>query len=290
MNKNNYFKNLFKKNIIIALILIVCYIFYGTITYGDHSLMLLLFLTTNFFISIKIFQTNTLSKALKSILILISPIMLIFLMFFFIYNQYSRTILYLIFLPISSALAYTYFKFKHKTIIFLAIGVFGIVGYVLFQNVLILVENQNAEVNSRYPLVHFTDENNTTVNFKKDKIIVLDFWTTSCAICFIKFPDLEYTYLKYKNNPNVVIYAVNVPLKQDDFTKTTKILNNLGYTFPKIYATSAKQIEDSLKINSFPHLIILKDGRIRYNGIFENDRKVAFYNIESVINKLLIEK
>ena len=273
-----------------ALILIVCYIFYGTITYGDHSLMLLLFLTTSFFLSIKIFQTNTLSEALKSILILISPIMLIFLMLFFIYNQYSRTILYLIFLPISSVLAYAYFKFKHKMIIFLAIGVFGIVGYVLFQNVLILVENQNADVNIRYPIVHFTDENGTTVNFKKDKIIVLDFWTTSCAICFTKFPDLEYTYLKYNKNPNVIIYAVNVPLKQDDFTKTTKILNNLGYTFPKIYATSAKQIEDSLKINNFPHLIILKDGRIRYNGIFESDRKVAFYNIESVINKLLIEK
>lgn len=280
----------YKKNIITALCLVTSYVLFGTITYGDHSLMLLLFLTTSFFICIKIFQTNTLNEALKLVLILISPMMLIFLMLFFIYNQYFRTILYLVFLPISSVLAFTYFKFKNKGIIFLAIGIFGIVGYVLFPNILILVENQNAEVNSRYPLVHFNDENNTTVNFKKDKIIVLDFWTTSCAICFTKFPDLEYTYLKYKNNPNVVIYAVNVPLKQDDFTKTTKILNDLGYTFPKIYATSAKQIEDSLKINSFPHMIILKDGRIRYDGIFESDRKVAFYNIESEINKLLIEK
>lgn len=280
----------YKKNIITALCLIASYVLFGTITYGNHSLMLLLFLTTSFFICIKIFQTNTLNEALKLVLILISPMMLIFLMLFFIYNQYSRTILYLVFLPISSVLAYTYFKFKNKGIIFLAIVLFGVVGYVLFPNILILVENQNAEVNSRYPVIHFTDGDNKIVNFKKDKIIVLDFWTTSCAICFTKFPDLEYTYLKYKNNPNVVIYAVNVPLKQDDFTKTTKILNNLGYTFPKIYATSAKQIEDSLKINSFPHLIILKDGRIRYNGIFESDRKVAFYNIESVINKLLIEK
>lgn len=280
----------YKKNTIIALILIICYILFGTITYGDHSLMLLLFLTTNFFISIRIFQTNTFNIALRSILILISPIMIIFLTLFFIYNQYSRTILYLIFLPISSLLAYSYFKFKQKIIVLLAIGIFGVVGYVLFQNVLVLVGNQNAEMNSQYPEVLFTDKNKTTVKFNKDKIIVLDFWTTSCAICFTKFPDLEHTYLKYKNNPNVVIYAVNVPLKQDDFTKTTKILNDLGYTFPKIYATSAKQIEDSLKINSFPHMIILKDGRIRYDGIFDSDRKVAFYNIESEINKLLIEK
>lgn len=289
MNKNNYFKNLFKKNIIIALILIMCYILYGTITYGDHSLMLLLFLTTNFFISIKIFQTNTLSKALKSILILISPIMLIFLMFFFIYNQYSRTILYLIFLPISSALAYTYFKFKHKTIIFLAIGVFGIVGYVLFQNVLILVENQNAEMNGRYPVVHFTDENKTTVNFKKGKIIVLDFWSTSCAICFTKFPGLEETYLKYKNNPDVLIYAVNVPLRNDKFDETTNILKKLGYTFPKIYAASAKQVEDSLKINAYPHLLIIKNGKIRFSGILETDKKVFMYTVDGQIEKLLDE-
>lgn len=280
----------YKKKTITALSLIISYIFLGTITYGDHSMMLLLFLTTSFFISIKIFQTNSLSEAFKSILILISPIMLIFLLLFFIYNQYSRTILYLIFLPISSVLAYAYFKFRQKIIIFLSIGIFGIVGYVLFQNVLILVENQNAEMNSRYPVVHFIDENNTTVNFKKDKIIVLDFWTTSCAICFTKFPDLEKTYLKYKNNPNVMLYAVNVPLRNDKFINTKVVLNKLGYTFPKIYATSAKQIEDSLKINSFPHMIILKDGRIRYNGIFESDRNVTFYNIESEINKLLTEK
>ena len=280
----------FKKNTITALILIASYILLGTVTYGDHSLMLLLFLTTNFFLSIRIFQTNTFSIALRYILILISPMMLIFLLLFFIYNQYSRTILYLVFLPISSLLAYAYFKFKNKIILIVAIGIFAIVGYVFFQNVLVLVENQNAEMNGRYPLVNFTDENKTSVSFAKDKIIVLDFWTTSCSICFTKFPDLEKTYLKYKNNHDVLIYAVNVPLRDDKFYEAKVMLNKLGYTFPKIYATSAKQIEDSLKINSFPHMIIIKDGRIRYNGIFESDRNVAFYNIESEINKLLIEK
>jgi thiol-disulfide isomerase/thioredoxin len=280
----------YQKNIITALSLIISYIIFGTITYGDHSLMLLLFLTTNFFISIKIFQTNTSSDAIKSILILISPIMFIFLMLILIYNQYSRTILYIIFLPISSAMAYAYFKYKHTMIVFCSLGIFGIVGYVLFQNVLILVENQNAEMNIRYPLINFKDENNKTINFDKDKIIVLDFWTTSCAICFTKFPDLEKTYLKYKNHPDVMIYSVNVPLRNDKLVETRAILNKLGYTFPKIYAASSKQIADSLKVNSFPHMIILKGGRIRYNGIFESEKKVAFYNIEGEIEKLMVEK
>lgn len=279
-----------KNKIFTSLILIVSYIFYGTITYGDHSLMLVMLLTTNYFLSVKIFKNNTLNDSFKKIIILISPILIVFITIIILYNQFSRTILYIIFLPISSALAYTYFKFENKIILLFSIFTFWVVGYILFENVLILVENKNAETNIRFPEIKFTDENKSIVNFNKNKIIVLDFWTTTCSICFTKFPDLESTYLKYKKNPKVIIYAVNVPLRNDSFNKTTKILNNLGYTFPKIYASSAKHIEDSLKINSFPHMIILKDGRIRYSGLFESEKKVAFYNIESEIQKLLVEK
>lgn len=251
--------------------------------------MLLLLLTTNLFLSIKILQKNNLNEAIKRNLLLISPILIVFIAILLIYQEYSRTILYIIFLPASSALAYLYFKFKIKTILFVAIGIFGFVGYVLFQNVLVLVENQNAEMNGRYPVVHFTDENKTTVNFKKGKIIVLDFWSTSCAICFTKFPGLEETYLKYKNNPDVLIYAVNVPLRNDKFDETTTILKKLGYTFPKIYATSAKQVEDSLKINAYPHLLIIKNGKIRFSGILETDKKVFMYTVDGQIEKLLDE-
>jgi thiol-disulfide isomerase/thioredoxin len=282
--------NFFKKNILTPLLLLVFYVLYGTITYGDHSWMLFLTLTTCFFISLYFFKNYTNNDAFKSILILIAPILIIFLTTLTIYGQYSRTILYIIFIPISSFLAYVLFKLKKNIIILLSLCLFWVVGFVLFQNVLILVENKNAETNLRFPQVNFINENKSQVKLDKNKIIILDFWSTSCGICFTKFPDLESTYLKYKKNPNVIIYTVNVPLRKDNFNKTTKILNNLGYTFPKIYATSAKQIEDSLKINSFPHLIILKNGRIRYNGIFETEKKVAFYNIESEIEKLLIEK
>lgn len=281
--------NLFKKNILIAISLLCFYLLYGTITYGDHSWMLFLILTTCFFISVYIFRNFARTDAFKSILILTAPILIIFLTLLIIYGQYSRTILYIIFIPISSLFAYLYYKFKHIIIIPFSLALFWVVGFVLFQNVLILIENKNAETNLTFPQVHFVDENKSEINLDKNKIIILDFWSTSCGICFTKFPDLESTYLKYKKNPNVIIYAVNVPLRRDNFDKTTKILNKLGYTFPKIYASSAKQVEDSLKINTFPHLLILKNGRIRYNGLFESEKKVSFYTIESEIEKLLNE-
>jgi thiol-disulfide isomerase/thioredoxin len=282
--------NIFKKNILIALCLFVFYVLFGIITYGDHSWMLFLILSTCFFISLYIFKNHKKIDAFKSILLLTAPILIIFLILIIIYGQYSRTILYIIFIPVSSLLAYFLAKFKHNIIILFSLVLFWVVGFVLFQNVMILIENKNAETNLRFPNVNFVDENKSHVDLNKNKIIILDFWSTSCSICFTKFPDLESTYLKYKKNPNVIIYTVNVPLRNDNFNRTTKILNKLGYTFPKIYATSAKEVEDSLKINTFPHLLILKNGRIRYNGLFESDKKVFFYNIESEIEKLLIEK
>jgi thiol-disulfide isomerase/thioredoxin len=251
--------------------------------------MLLLFLTTNLFLSIKILQKNNLNEAIKRILLLISPILIVFIAILLIYQEYSRTILYIIFLPASSALAYLYFKFKHKIILLFSIGIFWVVGYVIFQNTLVFIENKNAQTDSDFPIVKFTDASKSIVTLNKDKIIVLDFWTTSCAICFTKFPGLEETYLKYKNNPDVLIYAVNVPLRNDKFDETTTILKKLGYTFPKIYATSAKQVEDSLKINAYPHLLIIKNGKIRFSGILETDKKVFMYTVDGQIEKLLDE-
>lgn len=169
-------------------------------------------------------------------------------------------------------------------------GIFWVAKYVIFDNVLIFVENKDAQTNTHFLEVTFTNDKKKVVTFKNNKIIILDFWLTTCAICFSKFPDLESTYLKYKKNPNVMIYAVNVPIRNDQFEKTTTILTGLGYTFPKIYANSAKQIEDSLKINSFPHLLILKNGKIRYNGILETSKHVVIYSVESQIEKLLKEE
>lgn len=279
-----------KNKILAALALVLTYILLGALTYGSHSWMLFLTLTTCFIISFFILRNNNRVNALKLIVILTTPLLLIFILLVLLYQQYSRTILYIIFIPVSSIMAYMFYKFKNILILLFSISLFATVGFVFFENVFSFIENKDAETNISFPNVTFTDNNKTPINLSQDKVVVLDFWSTSCGICFAKFPDFEATYLKYKNNPNVIIYTVNVPLKKDDFKKTTRMLNNLGYTFPKLYATSAKQVKDSLNINSFPHLLIIKNGKIRYNGILETGKKVVIYNIESEIEKLLNEK
>jgi hypothetical protein len=84
---------------------------------------------------------------------------------------------------------------------------------------------------------------------------------TSCAICFTKFPGFRSNIFKIQNNPDVLIYAVNVPLRNDNLMKQ-QLFKKLGYILSKIYATSAKQVEDSLKINA-PTLTNYKKWKIR---------------------------
>jgi hypothetical protein len=81
---------------------------------------------------------------------------------------------------------------------------------------------------------------------------------------------------KIQNNPDVLIYAVNVPLPGMINLMKQQLFKKLGYTFPKYMPTSAKQVEDSLKINAYPHLLIIKNGKIRFSGILETDKKSIY--------------
>lgn len=276
------------KYFVLSILVLLLYSIFGTITYGDHALMLLFTLLSVFIISFIIFKKVNREEYFKHIGLLIIPFLTILLFICIVYNEYSRTILYLIFVPVSCYLAYLYFTYRKSIIVLFSVVLFYCVGYILFPNVFSFLQNNNAKVNKTLPNVTFTNERNKKINLKKDKVIVLDFWSTSCAICFSKFPNLEKTFEKYKNNQQVEIYAVNVPLKNDSFDRTTKILDSIGYKFSKLYAKSANEMKDSLNIYSFPHLLIIKNGKIRYDGTFV-DNKTIIYNTESEIEKLLNE-
>jgi thiol-disulfide isomerase/thioredoxin len=280
---------IYLKYFALSLAILSFYMLFGVITYGDHSIMLLLTLITTFIGSYFIYIKTPPKYHLKLVIILLLPLPIIDSLIFIIHHEYSRGILYFIFIPISGVLAYWYYAKKKIIIVVVSLLLFYCVGFILFPNMFIYIQNKSAVVDKRLPSVTITDKFLKKEDLDKNKIIVLDFWSTSCGICFAKFPDLERTYLKYKNNPNVAIYAVNVPLKNDVFNKTTKILDSIGYRFPKLYAKSDKEMKDSLNIVAFPHLLILKNGKIRYDGILETDKKVYFYNIESQIDKLLQE-
>ncbi len=98
------------------------------------------------------------------------------------------------------------------------------------------------------------------------KVLVLDFWNTRCGVCFEKFPLLQKTYEKYKFNNNILIYAVNKQLQNDDESNVFQMIKERGYTFP-VLLPSDKSISEKFEITSYPTtLIIDKDGYVIFKG------------------------
>ncbi|POS00557.1 thioredoxin-like protein [Flavobacterium croceum DSM 17960] len=277
-----------RKLILIGIALILLYILFGVITDGNHKLMILLTLSSVFLITIY-FLKNFDETKYKYCFFLIAPMLLLFTIAGFLGNDFSRTLQYLIFIPVSSLLAYGYLKKRYILIIPLALIAFYCIANYLFNTIFIFVSNKDAEKNINFPAITLLEHNKKRVYLKMDKIIVLDFWSTSCGICFEKFPDLEELHNKYKENNRVEIYAVNFPLKRDKFNTTIKILDSIGYKFKKVYAQSSSEIENKLHFNTFPHLIIIKDGKIRYDGMFETEKNTLIFSTEAEIDKLLKE-
>lgn len=271
-----------------CLTFISIYTLSGIVFWGEHTYMLPTILVSSFIISFLI-GNKTINKK-RDFYLLNIPFILILFLTCLIGNNFSVGLPYLIFTPIISLLGFWAFRTQKKLISISLLFLILIIAYFFQINYFSFYHNNKAEKNIPFPKVEFIDKEGKSFVINQNKIVILDFWSTNCGICFKKFPELEKIYLEYKNNPNIEIYAVNVPLKNDNFNKTKKILDSIGYTFPKIYAKSAKEIDDLLKIHSFPHLLIIKNGIIRYDGMFETNKDVLVYNTKDEIEKLEKEK
>lgn len=131
------------------------------------------------------------------------------------------------------------------------------------------------------------DGKGNTVAIDFSKTIVIDFWTTTCATCFKTFPDYEKVYNHYKKDENIAVLSVNVPLKKDSLPKTIELVKKLDYDFPTLYLSKTKDIEAKYHIDAFPHILIIKNDKITYNGLLETSPLIVINNLYSEINKAL---
>ncbi len=274
-----------KKLKIVGLIFlpIVFYLIIVILLGGNHKLILPIIST--FFFVLGFFSRN-----LDRIFLLSIPFLVITSSNFFLENPLTGIIiLYLITAPVSIFLGYKTSNVS-KYLVFLFI-IFTTSIYFGIENWMSLINNSSARTNQRAAKIELYTEDDTLIELDdgvKGKVVVLDFWTTSCGVCFKKFPDFEEVYLKFINNPKVEIYSVNIPVKRDTLEKTKKLVKRLNYKFPTLYAKS-NEIPEKYGFNTFPHLIILKSGNIRYNGQLVVGKKVKFYNLVQEIERLLEE-
>jgi len=124
------------------------------------------------------------------------------------------------------------------------------------------------------PDYKFTNDKGDTISLKHDrgKVIILDFWNTSCGVCFRKFPILDALYKKHKFSSKISIYSVNCPLKRDARDTSFQMIKNLNYSFPVLKANPSK---NEFQIYFFPTVVIInKKGFVIYKGDIEKVEEV----------------
>ena len=113
------------------------------------------------------------------------------------------------------------------------------------------------------------------------KVIVLNFWRTTCFPCLEEMPDLQKLHEEYKDKGVVVIgIAVN-----DKISDVDNKVNVMGITYPVTLDDMATRLK--YRIKSVPHTFVIdKAGTIRAHFDKKTDKKT----IEDAMKPLLDEK
>ena len=140
-----------------------------------------------------------------------------------------------------------------------------------------VVKEYELKIGKKFPVIKIDTPNGSWTNDEKNKIIVINWWATSCVPCIEEIPELNELVKKYKND-NIEFIAIvwdrenhsefikkhNFIFKQCFGDKNTTLL--LGETFPR-------------------NLIIDKNGIIVYNKL--GGSKNTYLELEEIIKKLM---
>ncbi len=173
----------------------------------------------------------------------------------------------------------------------LAIVVILLLGYIGMPNWLSYTLHPGNTSSIRVPAIQLYDENGNAFNLnaKTDKIIVLDFWTTSCGVCFKEFPNYEALKQQYSERKDIVFYAVNLIHRKEQLSKVKRVTNELPYSFEHLYSdiNSVKQIRDSLGISMVPQIVIInKQSEVIYIGSLNAEKHILVNNFHDLINSI----
>ena len=131
-------------------------------------------------------------------------------------------------------------------------------------------------------------ENGEVLNRKEweGKIVLLEAWTRTCAICIKEMPNLNKVFLHYRNQPDILIYSLYLPLKGDQEEVMKSWFGKLQYDFPFIYSDMDFQsFTKEFDIYGVPKTFLIdKRGKIVYKGSLNADKTDLVYNIYRLID------
>ena len=128
----------------------------------------------------------------------------------------------------------------------------------------------------------------------KGKIIILDFWATTCGWCLQSFKYLEKFYAKHKNDNDVFFGAVNLEVETGNNTKEKEkavnvFLKKNKYDLP-FYIDFGNKSGPLYNISGIPTLIIIgPDGKVYFREDGFGGTTLA-EDVESVVERIRKEK
>jgi len=123
----------------------------------------------------------------------------------------------------------------------------------------------------KIPQLSFVDEHQAYYGneiFNK-RVVILDFWTTACGACFLKFPILQNLANSYQQSSEVSVYAVNIPLKRDTVNQSYNMLRRYNFTFPNLNSADSL-MTSKLNIEAFPTTLVIVNGIVKFKGDIED--------------------
>lgn len=130
----------------------------------------------------------------------------------------------------------------------------------------------------------------------QDKIVVLDFWMSTCGPCKKEMPELEAFYQEYKDHPDVAFFMVNSGYESLEKAKEcvkkkwyqSSSHPTYRYDLPFAYDEGSEAFQ-AFHLTAHPSLVILdQENRIRlkHTGMVNRIRK----QLCRVVEQLLAEK
>lgn len=110
----------------------------------------------------------------------------------------------------------------------------------------------------------------------KGKYVALDFWSSTCGVCFRKFPQVQELYEQLKVKPNAELYSVFCRMTNRGETAKmgADILHKRGFSFPAISIDMDEPVLKEIGVDGFPTVLIIDpEGKIVFRGNIDTAAK-----------------